>query len=71
MKVIPDLVKGSNIGLYLWHTARNLQCKKRNLRLLKKLNADKDIIEFARGEENEAHNRYNGAKEWFAKEIEK
>ena len=71
MKVTPDTQNGSRIGLYIWFLAKNLKLKKQHLRMYKKLDAPSEVIEHCRGEELEAHNRYYGAKEFFAKEIEK
>lgn len=75
MKVIPNFNKGltleGKIGIYIWQMARNLLQAKRNLRIITKNNPPIWVLEFAKGVENEAHNNYFGAKEYFGDILDK
>lgn len=59
------------VGEYVWLLARNLLQAKRNLRTITKNDPPIWALEFAKGVENEAHNRYYSAKEYFWDIIEK
>ena len=50
---------------YLILLATNARQAKLNVKRLNKIKAPIDVLEFAKGKENEAWNRLQGAKEFF------
>ena len=68
---MPNFALAKREHIYIWTLARNLLTAKRGLRLVKKLKAPQDVIEFNKGIELEAHNRYYSAKEFFGASIVK
>ena len=59
------------INFYVIGLAQNAKWAKRNVRNLKAKRVPIDVLEFAKGQENEAWNRLQAAKETFAEEVKK